>query len=321
MAPQEGPDRILRDSRHGNCASREPPGDGYTNCVIQSLRRFWWLLRRSLILAFEDNCFGIAKAGAYSALLSLFPLLTATATILVQIRAQPITRILSRALSYALPPGTEGLVLNHFRMHGERPSGLIGAATLISIWAASRVVTSLMEGFQAAYHIPVDRPFFRQQGIAILLVFASSIPVVAASALILFGTRSEQAVLYWLGLVPAGAGLRAWVALAASAARFGIALGTMVLVHAVLYKLGPNRPQRWRTLWPGASVSTVLRLASTLGFASYVLNIANYNLLYGSLGAVIALLVWMYVLVAISLIGCEFNAEYERMLQAEEPEF
>lgn len=296
-----------------------PPFRGYTEDVSLYWRTFWWLFRRSFVLAFQDNCFGVAKAAAYSALLSLFPLLTASATILVQVRAEPITRVISRALSHVLPPGTEDLVLNHFRVHGERPSGLIVAATLISIWAASRVMTSLMEGFQAAYHIPVERAFLRQQGVAILLVFATAVPVLAASGLILFGTRIERAVVAWLGLVPAGADLQSGVAFTSSVLRFAVAFASMILVNAMMYRLGPNRPQRWRNVWPGAIVATVLWLAATQGFAWYVRDIADYNLFYGSIGAAIALLVWMYLLAAIALIGCEFNAEYERMVAAARP--
>ena len=81
---------------------------------------------------------------------------------------------------------------------------------------------------------------------------------------------------------------------------------------AGLYYFGPSRPQRWRFMWPGAMLATVLWLAATSGFGWYVRNIAHYNVLYGSVGAALALLVWMYLLAAIALIGCEFNAVYER---------
>lgn len=276
-------------------------------------RDFWWLFRRSFILAFEDGCFGIAKGAAYSALLCFFPLLTATATILVQIRAESISRVLYRALSHVVPPGSEGLVLENFRARGERPAALLVAATLVSIWAASRVMTSLMDGFQVAYHIPTGRPLLRQQGMAVLLVFAAALPAVVASGLILFGTRTEQVVLRWLGVVQAGQEIQAGVAVAASIARYAVALGTNIAVAAALFYLGPSRPQQWRLVWPGATVATALWLVSTLGFAWYVRNIADYNVLYGSIGAAIALMVWMYVLAAIALISCEFNAEYERL--------
>ncbi len=276
-------------------------------------RNFWWLLRRSFVLAYEDGCFGTAKGAAYSALLCFFPLLTATATILVQVRAESISRVLYRALSRVVPPGSEELVLENFRVRGARPAALLVIATLVSLWAASRVMTSLMEGFQAAYHIPTGRPFLRHQGMAILLVLATAVPVVAASALVLFGDRTEQLVLRWLGVLSGGHELRSWVRLTASSARYLLAFATNVAVTATLYRLGPNRRQRWRLMWPGALLSTALWLASTMGFAWYVRNIADYNLLYGSIGAAIALVVWMYVLAAIVLIGCEFNAEYERL--------
>ncbi len=179
------------------------------------------------------------------------------------------------------------------------------AATLISIWAASRVMTSLMEGFRAAYHIRTGRPFLRQQGMAILLVPAAALPLLAASGLVLFGNRTEQLALRWLGLLPAGQEIETWVRLLASGARYAVAITANVAVAATLYSLGPNRPQRWRNIWPGAVVATALWLVSTLGFAWYVRNMAGYNVLYGSIGAAIALLVWMYVLAAVVLLGCE----------------
>jgi membrane protein len=282
-------------------------------------RNFWWLFRRSFVLAYEDGCFGTAKGAAYSALLCFFPLLTATATVLVQVRAESVSGVLYRALSRVVPPGTEKLVLDNFRGQGARPAALLVAAVLVSLWAASRVMTSLMEGFQAAYHIPAGRPFLRHQGMAILLVLATAVPVGAALALIMFGNRTEQLVLRWLGVLPAGQELRSWVKLAATAARHTVAFVTNVAVAATVYRLGPNRPQRWRLVWPGAVLATALWLVSTLGFAWYVRNIAGYNLLYGSIGAAIALLVWMYVLAAVILIGCEFNAEYERLVSSPRP--
>jgi membrane protein len=66
-------------------------------------------------------------------------------------------------------------------------------------------------------------------------------------------------------------------------------------------------------VWPGAVLATALWFATTLLFAWYVRNIANYNVMYGSIAAVIALLVWMYLLALIAFIGCEFNVEWEKM--------
>ena len=84
------------------------------------------------------------------------------------------------------------------------------------------------------------------------------------------------------------------------------------MVTSLLYYFGPYRRQRWHFVWPGAVLATILWLLATSGFGWYVTHIAHYNVLYGSVGAALALLVWMYVMAVIALIGCEFNAEYER---------
>ena len=103
--------------------------------------------------------------------------------------------------------------------------------------------------------------------------------------------------------------LRGGVAILGKLARYVIALGTTALVTGLLYYFGPNRNMKLRTVWPGAFLTTALWLLATLGFAWYVRHIANYNVLYEGIGAVIVLLIWMYLLAAITLFGCEFNAE------------
>jgi membrane protein len=92
-----------------------------------------------------------------------------------------------------------------------------------------------------------------------------------------------------------------------------VALAATVMITGLLYAVGPNRPIKLRSVWPGAWLATLLWLAATSVFAWYVRNIANYNVLYGSIGAVIALVVWMYLLAVIALVGCEYNAVRERL--------
>jgi membrane protein len=277
------------------------------------LIRFWGLFRQACISAYEDNCFGIAKGAAYSSLLAFFPVLASIAAILASVNAESIVRVLSRLLFEVVPPGTQDLVRYQLAVRGQRPVSLIVVATLLSAWAASGAIISLMEGFQAAYLLPSGRPFLRQRGVALLLVVIAALPAIGSSALIVFGARIEQWMLAWLGLLPQE-DLRTWVVLLFGALRYLVALIATVFVTAVLYWIGPNGPIKFRAVWPGAFLATVLWLAATSVFAWYVRNIANYNVLYGSIGAVIALLVWMYLLALISLLGCEYNAVRERLL-------
>jgi len=275
-------------------------------------RTFAWLLRRSLVAAFDDNCFAIAKGAAYSALLSFFPVLTSAATILVQSRAEFVSSTIEEALSHIVPPGSEGLVVQQFRITGARPSLLLVVAGLISLWAASSVIKSLIEGFQAAYRVPRNRGFLHGSAVAISLVLLAAVPLLIATLLIVFGGQVERVVLNAIKVDPLLNPL-AWLwTLAGRLARYAIAFVTTVTVTALLYYFGPNREQRWRNVWPGAMLATVLWLLATSGFAWYVRHLGNYNVMYGSIGTGIALLVWMYLMAAIALIGCEFNAEYER---------
>lgn len=264
----------------------------------------------------DDGCLSIAKGAAYSALLSFFPVLASAATILVQTRADFVSKLLEDALSQIVPPGTEGLVVQQFRVTGARPLFLLIVAGLVSVWAASGVIKSLMEGFQAAYRVPRSRSFYHQQGIAILLVVLSAVPLICATVLTIFGSQVENAVLHGLQVGPFLTPLSGATKIISRVSRYGIAFLTSVSVTSMLYFFGPYRRQRWRYVWPGAVLATTFWLLATGAFGWYVRNIGNYNVMYGSVGAGIALLVWMYLMAVIALIGCEFNAEYERAVLA-----
>lgn len=286
------------------------------------LARGFWLLGRAFMAASEDNCFSIAKGAAYSGLLSLFPVLTTIAAILVQIRAESMVHFISRFLLQVVPPGTEELILSRFKEEGNRPIGLLIGATILSLWAASGVMLSLMEGFDAAYRLPGARGMLTQRGISVLLVLLVAVPAVLASAAVLLGNRAENTVFRVLGVSGPDQDVKEWLRVLWLLVRYVVAFFTTVFVTGLLYYVGPNhrvdlhpkgkrRSRFWR-IWPGAFIATIMWLAATAGFGFYVTNIARYNVIYGALGAGIILLVWLYLLAVITLVGCEYNAERER---------
>jgi membrane protein len=275
-------------------------------------RTFFWLLRRSLIASFDDGCIGTAKGAAYSALLAFFPVLTSAAAILLQSHAGFVSRHLENALSEIVPPGSEDLVVQQFRAAGAHPLSLLIVAGLISLWAASGVIKSLMEGFHAAYRVPRSRDFFHQTWVAMGLVLLATAPILCGSFLLLFGVQIENLVLSRIQGEPVLTPLAPVWQWVGRVARYTLAFAAVVTATACLYYFGPYRKQRWRYVWPGAVLATVMWMLATSGFAWYTRNIAHYNVMYGSIGAAIALLVWMYVMALVALIGCEFNAIYER---------
>jgi membrane protein len=280
-------------------------------------RNLPFLLRRAVVSSAEDGVFSLAKGAAYSSLLSFFPILTSAAAILVQVRAEFVAQQIAGFLSEVLPPGTDQVVMMQFRLRGPKPVGLLIAANVLAIWAASSIIKSLIDGFHMAYRVPKGRDFFHNTAVAMGLVLAGVLPFAAASALLIFGQQLESVVLNWFKVDPLLNPLAAvWEALYRFA-RFVVAIAAMIWLSTIVYYYAPYRKQKFRMVIPGAVLATILWVGATLGFSWYVRNVSNYNVLYGSIGTGIALLVWMYLLSAIAMLGCEFNAEYERMLALE----
>ncbi|MDX2182282.1 MAG: YihY/virulence factor BrkB family protein [Bryobacteraceae bacterium] len=253
------------------------------------MARFWRRLGRALWSAANDGCLAAAKGAAYSALLAIFPVLSTVTAIFAQVQAQRTADTLARLLFTVAPSGTEELLEHTLTSRGERPILLLILAGLLSVVAASGVILSLIDGFQAAYRTPNRRGFWRNRLIAMGLVVFVALPLLGISAL---------------------------VVVTGSGAYLIASFVAVVLMTLILYRFGPDRPRdrEKEPVWPGAILASFLWLASTAGFVFYVRNLANYNVIYGSIAAVIALLVWLYLLSASVLIGCEYNAVREREL-------
>ena len=257
------------------------------------LTRFWSRLRAAFQSTYENGCFGTAKGAAYSSLLAFFPVLTTVAAVLVQANADAVARTTARLLYDVIPPGTEDVVRALFTVKGRRPTALLVGAVVLSVWASSGVMMSLMEGFHAVYRIPSARSFVKERVVGMWLVLVAAIPMLGASALIVIGNRARRSFVFWLGLTR-GDDLGGWVALGGQIFSFAIALIAIVIVMALVYYVGPNRKQIFRRVFPGAVLATILWLLSTLAVGWYLRDIANYNVLYGGVGAGLALLVWSY---------------------------
>src|SRR5947209_15795359 len=165
---------------------------------------FWMTFRIAVLSGYRNNCLGLAKGAAYSALLAFFPVLTTVTASLVQANADSISHILSSLVFEVVPPGTEEIVRYNFTERGQRPFYVLVTATLLALWAASGVMITLIQGFNAAYQVKESRGIVRQRLVAVLLAICSATPVVAASALIVFGQRTERLVMTEAGFLPEG---------------------------------------------------------------------------------------------------------------------
>ncbi|HXE89723.1 MAG TPA: YihY/virulence factor BrkB family protein [Terriglobales bacterium] len=261
-------------------------------------------MRRAFWRAFEDNCFAIAKASAYSSILALFPALLLVASVLAASRkTEAFLREIAFAVGRVLPPGAAATARHLVETAAPQPMLPLITGSVFTLLAATGIMISWMEGFRNAYRLPKIWGFWKERAIALLLVVLALIPLSLATMLVGFGAQIET----WM-VLHSTKQLGAVIFLLFTGLRWLIAILTSIAVIALIYHHGVPRTQPWHRVLPGAVVATFLWLLTTALFAWYVKTFAVYSVVYGSLGAAIALLVWMYLVSIVILVGAEFNA-------------
>jgi membrane protein len=268
-----------------------------------AMLRFLRLLRLAFWRAFQHDAFSIAKASAYSSILTFFPALLVVGSVLATWRkGAPYLREISYALSRILPAGSN-TAMNFLRGAAQRPVGLLVTASLLTLWTASGVMISWMEGFRRCYELPKVWGLIKERQIAFLLVIFALLPMTFATLLVAFGSKIETDILFYTAREYSLYILLMWTVI-----RWAIATLTSIAVIALIYHNAVPRTQPWHSVIPGATLATGMWFSSTLLFGFYLKHYADYSIIYGSLGAAIALLVWMYMISLVILVGAEFNA-------------
>jgi membrane protein len=265
--------------------------------------RFLRLLRLALWRAFQHDAFGTAKACAYSSILTFFPALLVVGSALATWRkGAPFLREISYALSHILPAGSSA-TMNFLRDAAQRSVGLLITVSLLTLWTASGVMISWMDGFRRCYELPKIWGLVKERMIAFLLVIFALLPMTFATLLVAFGSKIETSILFYTAREFSPYILLMWASL-----RWLIATLTSIAVIALIYHNAVPRTQPWHSVIPGATLATGMWFSTTLLFGFYLKHYADYSVIYGSLGAAIALLVWMYMVSLVILVGAEFNA-------------
>lgn len=265
--------------------------------------RFLRLLRLAVWRAFQHDAFSIAKASAYSSILTFFPALLIVGSVLATWRkGAPFMREITYALSRILPTGAN-TALSFLRGAATRPFGMLVIACLITLWTASGVMVSWMEGFRRCYELPKIWGLIKERLIAFGLVIFALVPMTFATLLVAFGSKIEADILFYTAREFSPYILLFWTVM-----RWIIAILTSIAVITLIYHFAVPRTQPWHSVLPGAAIATGLWFSTTLLFGWYLRHYADYSIIYGSLGAAIALLVWMYMISLVVLVGAEFNA-------------
>ncbi|MEO7398418.1 MAG: YihY/virulence factor BrkB family protein [Ilumatobacteraceae bacterium] len=261
---------------------------------------------RTLVETKEDNVALLAAGMAFYALLALVPALIATISI-YGIVADPASigeQVIS-ALA-AAPTEVRELVTTQLESIAESSGGTALFATIVGIalalWSASSGVLHMIAAINAAYDEKETRKFLKLRLLSLLLTAGTIVFLMIAFAAIAL-----------LPALLADTGLGAVGRVLANFVRWVVLLGAMLAGLAILYRIAPDRDDpQWKWVTPGALVASALWIVGSLLFSLYTANFAKYNETYGSLGAIIVVMLWLFLTAYAVILGAELNSEVER---------
>lgn len=306
--PTTGATSVQAEKRRQADRRRERPRG-----IIAQLQDVWSLgglsvrelSRRVFAEVQDDNCLGQAAQLAYYFLFSLFPFFLFLTALLGYIPVPNLMERILELLVQVLPQEALRLVQDNVRqLVTEQRGGLLSLGILLALWTASSAVTAIADALNRSYGVEESRPFWKVRGMAILLTIGLSLFLIVSILLLMFGPQLGGWIAEFFGL---GAVFEvAWNIL-----RWPVILVFLIVAVATLYYFAPDVEQEWKWITPGSVFAVLGWLLASLGFSFYVNNFGSYNKTYGSVGAVIVLLTWMYVTGLCLLVGGEINAEIE----------
>ena len=268
--------------------------DAPTPSAPSRVTPLWWRIVRHVLRLNEEKRLGLIAAGvAFYAILAVYPGIAATIALWGIVGDTALALAQMEELSALSTP--DGLPL--------------GWASRLSfgfaLWSARAGVAALMQGLNAIYDAP-NRSGLSHYLRAFVLTFSLiGVMLVAMACIVVL-----PVVLAYLPLGP-------WVNLGVDVLRWCVGVAVLVAGFAVIYRLGPNlQGARQRLISPGALFAVVGWLAASTGFSVYLQNFGRYNEIYGSLGAVIVMLMWLFISAYLVLLGGALNAELARARQA-----
>ena len=250
---------------------------------------------------FADDMPTYAAALAYRVLFSLFPFLIFLTALLGFFRMPQLFEWLREQASYVLPEQAMELVNTVLSELQTPQGGLMSFAIAIALWSASSAVVETMNALNVAYDVKERRPGWKRTLVAILYTLGLAVLFGLTAGLMLTGPT----VLEWIGQY-VGFGsvfITIWTWL-----RWPLAAFLLMIVAAVVYYAGPNLKQPFRLISPGAVLAVSVWILASVAFGFYVQTFADYNKTYGSMGAVIILLLYLFLSAAVMLFGAEVNA-------------
>jgi membrane protein len=269
------------------------------------------ILNRTAKAFLDDNLLGRAAELGFYFLFALFPTLVSASSML-GLAARSASHIYYNLLAYlalVIPHSAMGIVLETFdQTTAASSSGKITFGLAAAVWSASVGFSAIQDALNTVYKVQETRPYWRARLSAIGVTLLLSVLVTLLLACMLGGDFLAELSRHYIVH-------RVLTLLAIAASRvLGWALATviLVLIFAVIYYFAPDvKASKWHWLSPGAAVGILTWLIASFGLRLYLHYFNNYSVTYGSLGAVIILLMWFYITGLMLLLGAELNSEIE----------
>lgn len=264
----------------------------------------WEVIKRTAKGFSEHDLSTYAAALAYRALFSIFPFILFLLALLGFLHLPDFFDWLRSQADLLLPPVAMeqvGPVID--QLQGSQ-GGLMSFGILLALWTASIGVRSLMNAMNRVYAVEESRPSWKLVLLSVAYTVGLAVMLLLAAGFMTLGPQVMSWLASQIGMEQMLVTLWTWI-------RWPLAILLMMLAVALIYYATPDVEQDFRFITPGSVVAVIVWLAASIGFGIYVQNFGNYNATYGSIGAIIVLLLYFYISAAVLLLGAQLNATIE----------
>jgi len=254
----------------------------------------------------DDEMSTYASALAYQMLFSLFPFLLFLIALIGFLHLPDFFSWLRLQSELVLPPQALDQVNPVIDQLQQSKGGLLSVGIVIALWTASAGVRLMMSAMNAAYDVVEGRPIWKRFPLSIFYTIGIAGMLLAAAAFMVTGPQ----VMSWLA---GQIGMEDFIVTLWTVLRWPLIIILLMVAVALIYYVMPDVEQKFRFITPGSVLAVVVWILASLGFGFYVKTFADYNAMYGSIGAIIVLLLYFYISAAVLLLGAEMNAVIEHM--------
>ncbi len=306
------PRRAPSNSRTpANRASAADDAGRGADTPVQIPKQGWWSVLKRTAAGFNDDRLMTEAAGVtFYSLLALFPALATMVSLFGLVADPTAVNDQLQQLNGLVPSGGLALITDEVKSltaNGRQALGLgVLIGVLTSLWTANQGMKALFDALNVVYHEKEKRGYVRRTLVSLCFTLGGIVFVLVTMAAVIV----VPIVLNFLGF-------GSWTANVVAAARWPGLMVLMALLLAFVYRYGPSRERaKWQWVSWGSAFSSITWLLASLAFSYYVANFGSYNKTYGSLGAAIGFMTWIWISAIIVLLGGELNSELE--LQTEQ---